>query len=143
LILLNNKEVFINLFNQELQILLDYESELEKLKQVCTINNIIPSMVLIYCVRFEDYNQCKQNYNKTIDYIKYLSDNYINNIFANLKSEIIKLETTQNFFNPYTKQKKIPYLDIYRPVFDDINNYKNDPNYTLNTVEGIQIFVNY
>jgi len=131
LILLKNKDDFIKLFNQELDILINYEQQLEELKKICILHKILPSMVLIYCVRKENYEICKNNYIETIKYINYISTE----LYSNLKLEIQKLEKiyTDNIFKNGT----------YTKIFNEINKYKQAiPNY-MDNIDGIFGILSY
>jgi hypothetical protein len=135
LILLMNKNDFIKLFNQELDILLNYEKQLEQLNEVCKRNNIIPSMVLIYCVRHENYEICKTNYTATIKYINDIpKDINYEDMMKILRSEIQQLEKIYEY--------KIFQVN-YKDIMDEINQYKMGNKNYLDTLDGINLLLFY
>ena len=116
LILFINKDEFIGSFKQELDELINYENKLDQLKTICTEKNLLPSMVLIYCVRDYEYQICKTNYNNFI--------NKYTDMLKLLMDKIDKLEELQKDF--INKQE---YTDINTKIanFKTSNSdYKQD-----------------
>jgi len=95
-ILFGYKDKFIELFNKELDILKEYEDQLLKLETNCKKHVILPAMVLIYCIRNENYEKCKKTYKEHIGFL----DKHIIE-YDKIKSGVIIDYNIKSFYTNY------------------------------------------